>query len=105
MPHAKRNHKNSLSLNTILNNLSSYVSLRNIEFFHIKNRINVLPEILSRAIRDTLANLILTDNPITKSWSQSLPQFEKDKTVTSDVIFTFLVKPFETNRENKTMKH
>ena len=55
---AKRNASHSMLLNSALNYLAKFVSLINVEIYHVPGSVNMLADILSRAVSENI-NCIL----------------------------------------------
>jgi hypothetical protein len=52
--YAKRNHRRSLMLNSVLNFIENFVSMANVEIFHVPGELNICADVFSRAISENL---------------------------------------------------
>ena len=93
--YAKRNATHSILLNSALTYITNFVSLVNIEIYHIPGTINRLADIMSRAISDNLQCGLTKEHPISKEWAKTLPPLQENFAVTRDVLFEFLTKPLK----------
>lgn len=93
--YAKRNAKHSKLLNSAITYINNFVSLANIEIYHIPGQINLLADIMSRAISDNLQCGLTKQHPISKQWAQQIPPLQKNFAVTKDALFKFLVEPLK----------
>ena len=73
MIHAKRNQMHSILLNSALTYITNFVSLVNIEIYHIPGPVNRLADIMSRAISESLQSGLTKEHPISKEWAKQLP--------------------------------
>jgi hypothetical protein len=64
--YAKRNSSHSILLNSTLNYLQNFVSLVNVEIYHVPGTVNVLADIMSRAVNDNLSCALPREHPISK---------------------------------------
>ena len=65
--YAKRNSTHSILLNSAINYITNFVSLANIEIYHIPGAVNRLAEIMSRAISDNLQFGLNKEHPLSKT--------------------------------------
>ena len=93
--YAKRNQTHSMLLNSALTYITNFVSLVNIEIYHIPGPVNRLADIMSRAISDSLQCGLTKEHPISKEWAKRLPPLQEKFAVTRDVLFKFLVEPLK----------
>ncbi len=91
--YAKRMSTHSVLLNSTLNYLTNFVSMLNISIYHIPGSINVLADVLSRAISDNLNCNIPREHPISRKWAAVLPPLPQNFGVPQDTIFEFLTRP------------
>ena len=75
--------------------ITNFVSLVNIEIYHIPGPVNRLADIMSRAISDSLQCGLTKEHPISKEWAKQLPPLQEKFAVTRDVLFKFLVEPLK----------
>ncbi len=52
--YAKRNSTHSILLNGTLNYLANFISMGNVEIYHVPGDVNVLADVMSRAIADNI---------------------------------------------------
>ena len=88
--YAKRMCTHSILLNSTLNYLTNFVSLINVEIYHIPGSVNVLADILSRAIADNLNCNLSRDHPISKIWAQHLPKIPDNLKISHETLYEFL---------------
>ena len=93
--YAKRNSNHSMLLNSTLNFLQNCVSLINVEIYHIPGTVNVLADIMSRAISDKLSCALSREDPISKDWAKVLPPQTDNLNVTRKALFEFLTRRLE----------
>jgi dUTPase len=93
--YAKRNSTHSILLNSTITYVTNFVSMSNIEIYHIPGQVNRLADIMSRAIADNLHCGLSKDHPISKQWAQQIPPLQKQFSVDRDVLFKFLVEPLK----------
>jgi len=93
--YAKRNSTHSILLNSTLNYITNFVSLANIEVYHIPGQVNRLADIMSRAISDNINCNLTRDHPISKKWAQVLPPLQDNFAVTRNDLFKFLTNPLK----------
>jgi hypothetical protein len=68
--YCKRNATHSILLNSTLNYLTNFVTLTNMEIYHLPGDVNILAEVMSRAIADNLNCGLNTEHPISKQWAK-----------------------------------
>jgi hypothetical protein len=90
--YAKRNATHSILLNSVLTFLQNFVSLVNVEIYHVPGTVNVLADVMSRAISDNLNCTLPREHPISKQWAKVLPPLTDNFGVTREVLFEFLTK-------------
>jgi len=93
--YAKRMSTHSILLNNTLNYLTNFVSLLNVELYHIPGNVNVLADVLSRAVADNLNCSLPREHPLSKTWAAQLPAIPNDFAVTHQVLYEFLTKPLK----------
>ena len=90
--YAKRNSTHSILLNSTLTYLQNFVSLVNVEIYHVPGTVNVLADVMSRAISDNLNCALPREHPISKQWAKVLPPLTENFGVTREALFEFLTK-------------
>ncbi len=88
--YAKRNSTHSILLNSTLSYLQNIVSLVNVELYHVPGTINVLADVMSRAISDNLNCALPREHPISKEWAKVLPPLTDNFGVSRNALFEFL---------------
>jgi len=83
----------SILLNSTLNYLTNFVSLLDVEIYHLPGNVNVLADVLSRAISNNLNCNLSKEHPISKQWAASLPPMPEKFSISHDVLYKFLTKP------------
>ncbi len=63
----------SILLNNTLTYLTNFVSIANVDLYHLPGTVNVLADVLSRSIADNLNNKMPKEHPISKQWAKVLP--------------------------------
>ena len=61
--YAKRNSTHSILLNGTLNYLANFVSMVNVEIYHVPGDVNVLADVMSRAIADNINFTLPREHP------------------------------------------
>ena len=84
--YAKRNSTHSILLNGTLNYLANFVSMVNVEIYHVPGDVNVLADVMSRAIADNINCNLPKEHPISKKWAEVLPPLE--------TILTLIGRPY-----------
>ena len=92
---AKRNASHSMMLNSALTYLARFVSLVNVEIFHVPGTVNVLADILSRAISENLNCRLPKEHEISKQWAAQIPPVGDKFYITHEALFKFLTSPLE----------
>jgi hypothetical protein len=90
--YAKRNSTHSILLNSTLTYLQNFVSLVNVEIYHVPGTVNVLADIMSRAVNDNISCALPREHPISKQWAKELPPLTDNFYVTRDALFEFLTR-------------
>ena len=90
---AKRMSTHSILLNSTLNYLTNFVSLLDVEIYHLPGNVNVLADVLSRAISNNLNCNLSKEHPFSKQWAASLPPMPEKFSISHDVLYKFLTKP------------
>ena len=93
--YCKRNTTHSILLNSTLNYLINFVTLSNIELYHLPGEINVLADIMSRAIADNLNCALNREHPISKQWAAVIPPIPDNFSVDRNTLFKFLTTPLK----------
>ena len=70
---AKRNASHSMLLNSALNYLARFVSLINLQIFHVPGSVNVLADILSRAVSENINCRLPREHELSKQWAAVIP--------------------------------
>jgi hypothetical protein len=94
-------------LNSVLNYLTNFVSLINVQIYHLPGNINVLADVLSRAISDNLNCNLPSEHPISKQWAAVLPPIPEKFMVDHETIYKFLthsLKPEKQDLHNRTIR-
>jgi dUTPase len=94
--YAKRMSTHSILLNNTLSYLTNFVSIANVELYHLPGAVNVLADVLSRAIADNLNHKLPKEHPISRQWAQVLPPIPPNFGVDHDTLYEFLTKPLQT---------
>jgi hypothetical protein len=89
----KRMASHSILCNNVLSYLTNFVSLANVSLYHIPGQLNVLADILSRAIQDNLNCHLPRQHPISKQWAKVLPPIPSRFGVSHEALFKFLTTP------------
>lgn len=93
--YAKRMSSHSILLNNTLNYLTNFVSLLNVDIYHLPGTVNVLADVLSRAIADNLNCSLPREHPISKQWAKVLPPIPDNFYVEHEVLYKFLTNPLQ----------
>ena len=93
--YAKRNSTHSILLNSTLSYIANFVSMANIEIYHLPGNINRLADIMSRAISENLNCNLPKEHPISKQWAKVLPPLHENFAVSRDSLFKFLTEPLK----------
>jgi hypothetical protein len=83
------------------------VSLINVQIYHLPGNINVLADVLSRAISDNLNCNLPSEHPISKQWAAVLPPIPEKFVVDHETIYKFLthsLKPEKQDLHNRTIR-
>jgi hypothetical protein len=98
--YCKRNSTHSILLNSTLNYLTNFVTLTNMEIYHLPGDVNVLADVMSRAIADNLNCALNREHPISKQWAKVIPPIPENFSVDRDTLFKFLTTPLKPERED-----
>jgi hypothetical protein len=104
--YAKRMSTHSIMLNSVLNYLTNFVSLINVQIYHLPGNINNLADVLSRAISDNLNCNLPSEYPISKQWAAVLPPIPEKFVVDHETIYKFLthsLKPEKQDLHDRTI--
>jgi hypothetical protein len=93
--YAKRNTKRNLMLNSTLNYIENFVSMKNIEIYHVPGELNICADVFSRAVSENLNCLIPREHPISKKWAAVLPPIPDNFSVDNETLFKFLTNPLK----------
>jgi len=99
--YCKRNATHSILLNSTLNYLTNFVSLTNIEIYHLPGDVNILADVMSRAIADNLNCALNREHPISKQWAKEIPPIPDNFSVDRDTLFKFLTTPLKPEIQDK----
>jgi hypothetical protein len=75
--------------------IQNFVSLVNVEIYHLPGTVNILADIMSRAVNDNLSCALPREHPISKAWAKEIPPLTDNFYVTRDALFEFLTKQLE----------
>jgi dUTPase len=89
--YAKRMQTHSILMNNVLNYITNFISLIKVELYHLPGQLNVLADILSRAITDNLNCSLPKEHPISKQWAKVLPPVPDKLGITHESLYKFLV--------------
>jgi hypothetical protein len=89
----KRNSSHSILLNSTLQYLTNFVSLVNIELYHLPGNVNILADVLSRAIANNLNCNLPKEHPISRQWAKVLPPIPDKFSVSHETLYKFLTHP------------
>jgi hypothetical protein len=107
--YAKRASTHSIMLNSTLNYLQYFVSLVNVEIYHLPGYVNILADVMSRAISENINCALTMEHPISKQWAKEIPPISNTFQVSKEALFEFLSKPLKSepqdiyNREHKKL--
>jgi hypothetical protein len=63
-----------------------------VEIYHLPGTVNVLADIMSRAVNDNISCGLPREHPVSKEWAKVLPPLTDNFYVTRDALFEFLSK-------------
>jgi len=87
-------------LNSSSQYLINFVSLVNVEIFHLPGNVNVLADVLSRAIADNLNCSLTKEHPISRQWVQVLPPIPETFSINHDTLNEFLITPLRSELQD-----
>jgi hypothetical protein len=90
--YAKRMSTHSIMLNSTLNYLTNFVSLVNVDLYHLPGTVNVLADVLSRAICDNLQCSLPKEHPLSKQWAKVIPPIPNKFMIDHDTLYQFLTQ-------------
>ena len=93
--YAKRNSTHSILLNGTLNYLANFISMGNVEIYHVPGDVNVLADVMSRAIADNINCTLPREHPISKKWAEKIPPINDKFNVDRETLFKFLTTPLK----------
>jgi hypothetical protein len=93
--YAKRACTHSILLNSTLTYLQNFVSLTNVELYHLPGYVNILADVMSRAISDNINCALPKEHPISKKWAESIPSIKDTFCVSREALFKFLAEPLK----------
>ena len=105
--YAKRMSTHSILLNNTLTYLTNFVSIANVELYHLPGAVNVLADVLSRAISENLNNRLPKEHPISRQWAKVLPPVPENFGVSHEILYKFLTNPLQNEPQDmydKTLK-
>ena len=89
----KRNATHTILLNSTLQYLINFVSLVNVELYHLPGNVNVLADVLSRAIADNLNCNLTKEHPLSRQWAKVLPPIPEKFSISHETLYKFLTTP------------
>ena len=98
--YAKRMSTHSILLNNTLTYLTNFVSIANVELYYLPGAVNVLADVLSRAIADNLNNKLPKEHPISKQWAKVLPPIPDNFGVDHETLYRFLTRPLQSEPQD-----
>ncbi len=93
--YAKRNTKRNLMLNSTLNYIENFVSMKNIEIYHVPGELINCADVFRRAVSENLNCLIPREHPISKKWAAVLPPIPDNFSADNETLFKFLINPLK----------
>jgi len=105
--YAKRNASHSILLNSTLNYITNMCSLIRAELYHIPGTINLLADVVSRAVADNLNCALPREHVLSKTWAARLPPLPDNLAIDSETLFKFLTEPLKPESQDiydKTMR-
>jgi hypothetical protein len=73
----------------------NFISLIPVDLFHIPGNVNVLADVLSRAVAENLNCKIPREHPISKQWAQVLPPILDNFAIAHEMLYKFLTQPLK----------
>ena len=99
--YCKRMSTHSILLNSTLAYLTNFVTLSNMELYHLPGDVNVLADVMSRAIADNLNCALNREHPISKQWATVIPVIPETFNVDRNTLFKFLTCTLKPEIEDK----
>jgi hypothetical protein len=87
-------------LNSVLNFIENFVSMANVEIYHVPGELNICADVFSRAISENLNCNIQRLHPISKKWAAVIPPIADNFSVDNETLFKFLTTPLKPERED-----
>jgi hypothetical protein len=72
----------------------------NVEIYHVPGDVNVLADVMSRAIADNINCTLPREHPISKKWAEKIPPIKDNFNVDRETLFKFLTKPLTPENQN-----
>jgi hypothetical protein len=70
------------------------------EIYHLPGDVNVLADVMSRAIADNLNCALNREHPISKQWAKVIPPIPDNFSVDRETLFKFLTTPLKPEKED-----
>jgi len=67
----------------------------NVEIYHVPGDVNVLADVMSRAIADNINCTLPREHPISKKWAEKIPPINDKFNVDRETLFKFLTTPLK----------
>ncbi len=83
---AKRMSTHSILLNNTLTYLTNFVSIAKVQLYHLPGAVNILADVLSRAICDNLNCSLPKEHPISRQWAKVLPPLPDNFGVSHEIL-------------------
>jgi hypothetical protein len=71
----------------------NFVTLTNMEIYHLPGDVNVLADVMSRAIADNLNCALNREHPISKQWAKVIPPIPDNFSVDRETLFLPISAP------------
>ncbi len=73
----------------------NFVSIAKCELYHLPGAVNILADVLSRAICDNLNCTLPKEHPISRQWAKVLPTLPENFGVSHETLYKFLISPLQ----------
>ena len=93
--YAKRHHRRNFLINSTLNYIENFISMANIQIYHVPGELNICADVFSRAISENLNCGIKREHPISKKWAAVLPPIPDNFSVDNETLYKFLTNPLK----------
>jgi hypothetical protein len=97
---AKRMSTHSILLNNTLTYLTNFVSIAKVQLYHLPGAVNILADVLSRAICDNLNCSLPKEHPISRQWAKVLPPLPDNFGVSHEILYKFLTEPLKSEPQD-----